>query len=58
MANEKIPLNEIVVQRKIILKNQKEMTKWGEVKNKKYLIELKKNEFNKWVLPQFKDVFS
>ena len=33
------------------------MKKWEEVKHKKDLLELKKNEFNKWTLSQLKDMF-
>ena len=37
----------MVVQRKIMLKHQKQMIKWEEVKHKNNLLELKKDEYNK-----------
>ena len=45
----------MLVQRKIILKHQKQTKKWEETKHKKDLLTLKKNEFNKLTLPQLKD---
>ena len=40
--DEDIALNEMVVKRKITLKDQKQMKKWEEVKHKNNLLELKK----------------
>ena len=42
VANKKITLNEMVLQRKIMLKYQKQIKKWEEVKYKKDLLEFKK----------------
>ena len=47
----------MVVQRKRMLKYQKQMKKCEEVTHKKDLLELKKNENNKQSVPQLKDMF-
>ena len=50
VADEKITLNEIVVQRKIMLKHRKQIKKWEEVKHKNDLLQLKISECNKWTI--------
>ena len=56
VADENIALNEMAVKRRIMLKYQKQMIKWDEVKHKKDLFELKKDEYNKWTIPQLRDI--
>ena len=56
VVDENIALNEMTVQRRIMLKYQKQMIKWDEVKHKKDLFELKKDEYNKWTIPQLRDI--
>ena len=48
IADKNIVLNEMVVQRKIILKYQRQMKNWEQVKHNYDLLELKKDKYNQW----------
>ena len=39
-----------------MLKHQKQIKRWEEVKHKKNSIEFKKDEYNKWIIAQLKEI--